>query len=232
MATAHVQNAALYNATFFATDGIGEISFSGAATVGNRVYVCFGIDATSRTVTSVTDDGGNTYALVNQGGTNATGEVPSNSEAWVYAADVANAATQITVTLNSAFAGDASVAIVEVTGQHVTTPDEDVTAAVTGAGETTHTFSDVTYSGGLLLAYMHGSGGAYTIDADFTTVQNVAKAVCGYDETVSGTFNCVNTSSGNESVVKILIAVQSAAAGAARVNPFVGKLGFPLVGKL
>lgn len=217
MATTYVQSATLYNATFFATDGIGEISFSVAATVGNRIYVCFGFDATSRTVTSVIDDGGNTYALVNQGGTNATGEVPSNSEAWVYAANVATAATQITITLSAALAGDTSVVIVEVSGQHATTPDEDVTVAVSAVGETTHTFSDVTISGGLLLSYMHGSGSTYTLDVDFTSIQNVAKALCGYDEVGAGTFNCVNTSETTQSVVKILIAVQSAAAGGSSI---------------
>lgn len=215
MAVARVQSNSSFGASF-ATDGIAELSFGVAATVGNRAYVFFGVGGSSRSVTSVTDDGGNTYALVTDGAQAATVESVGSNECWCYAANVGTAATQITITLSSAYAGaDASIVIVEVSGQAAASPDEDVAVGTTVAA-TSHTVGNVTLAAadGMLLSYMYGSTGAYTLDADFTSIVNASQHVAGYDQlAASGTYDCTNTSPGSESLLMMLIAVKAETAG-------------------
>lgn len=225
MAVSHVQHKAQYSATVFSGDGTGVLAFDAPLTIGNGVLVAFGLDASSRTVTSVTDDGGNTYVLASQGGTNATGETASTHEAWVYVCNsVASPATTVTVTLSSAFAGDASMAMAEFTGHNTTTPVEDVVVTVTTVTGTTHDSGNVVTAadGAYLFSYIFMSSGVYTIDADFTTIQNAAKAVCGYDlVATAGTYSATHTSAGAEAGINILVAIQAASGGGVpRFNGF------------
>lgn len=226
MAVARVQSNSSFGAAF-ATDGIAELSFGVAATVGNRAYVFFGVGASSRTVTSVTDDGGNTYALVTDGGQTATVEAAGTYECWCYAANVGTAATQVTIEISSAYAGaDASIVIVEASGQDVASPDEDVAVGSTSAA-TSHTVGNVTLAAadGMLLSYMYGTTGTYTLDADFTSIVNSSQHIAGYDQlAASGTYDCTNTSPGSESLLMLLIAVKASTGGGGGGEVLMGQM--------
>jgi hypothetical protein len=144
-------------------------------------------------------------------------------EAWVYVCNNVTAAAQtITVTLSSALSADASMAMIEFTGHDTTTPVEDVVATLNTVATTTHDCGTVTVAnaGALVFGYMYMSSGAYTADADFTTIQSATKALAAYDEVASsGSVNMTNTSSGNESGVYLLVAIAPASSSSVTKTP-------------
>lgn len=81
----------------FGGDGTGVLTQT--ISTGQTVCPHFTIPASNRTVSSVVDDGGNTYNLV------ITGEESGTWELWVYCSYTTASATSITVTLSSAATG-------------------------------------------------------------------------------------------------------------------------------
>ena len=135
-----VQSAWSANTNAFETDGIESVAFSGTVSTGCQVYVGVMLSATNRTISSVADDGSNTYALSTSGGTDATTQNGSSgTEVWIYEAPVTSTMQTVTVTISSALATPARVATFAVCGQHGTTPTEDTAVRQNrAASDTSH----------------------------------------------------------------------------------------------
>ena len=205
------------------TDGIAELTFSGDFTVGNTVCVGFGLDASSRSVSSVTDDGAssNTYALA------TTTEASGALEAWMYCGLVTNAANVITVTLSSACACTGVIFGWEVGDSHATTPVGNVDAHFISVATTSHPTPLVgdlalTDAGAMLLGFTYGSTGTYTLDATYVSLWN-RNVGTGGSKLISAADNMVNTTSGNESSLNLLVEIRPSAS-APSVNFFPRRL--------
>lgn len=210
--------------TPWATDGIAEVTFGSDFTVGNTVCVGFAFDATSRTISGVTDDGGpsNTYSQA------STAEQAGCCEGWIYCGIVERAANVISVQISSALAGTGVIFGWEVGGSHATTPVGN-TSTNTVASSTSHpnpaagtmAMTDATAA---LLGFSYGSTGTYTLDAGFSSVFN-RNIGTGGSQLISAADSMVNTTGGNEGTLNILVEIRPAAAGATtnflrlRVNP-------------
>jgi hypothetical protein len=203
------------SSTPWSGDGVDDLAFDASVGAGSLVCPIISLSASTRTISSVTDNGGNTYALASQGGTDATTEIGGVSEVWIYCSVTTTTMQTVTVTLNSSLGSPAAFSIVEIDGQHAT-PVEDVALATTTT-VLTHTSGSVTTAsaGSALIGAMYGSTGSYTIDADFTTLFNDTQGLGGYDEVGAGSFTMVNTSVSAESQAIVLIAIAPAAAPAA-----------------
>jgi hypothetical protein len=219
MAVAHVQSTGALS-TPFTGDGVADLTFAGNTTIGNLILVGFYIEATSRTVTSVTA-GGATLTLLSQGGVDATIETGAPAELWVYGGVATSATTAVQITISSAFAGVGKCWAAEFSGQHATFASaiEDVAIATnTGAGN--HDSGNVTTAnaGSMLVGFLGGTTGVYTIDADFTPFTGTGDGFMrsGYDvvDAVTASFN--TTSGGSETTAQVVIAIAPAAGGGGR----------------
>ena len=218
MAVSVVQTKVTASTTPFVTDGIEALTFDATTTVGNYILVGIAVTQSNRTISSVVDNGSggsNTYALVSDGSVNANHEIAATAEFWIYGAPVERAATVVTVTISSAIGSPSQMWIAEISGQHASSPIEDVAIALTSPDGTTHTTGNVTTAsaGSLLVVMGYGTGGTYTHDADFTSIETSAQGLSGYDQVDAGTFNCVYTSAANEAQVNALVAIAPAAGG-------------------
>ena len=113
----------------FITDATGVATFSGACTTGNTIIV--GISTLlDRTISTVTDDGGNTYST--DAGLNITGGGTAG-ESWIYWAPCTTAASVVTVTLAAPVTDQGIVLIAEFSGLNnsdlLEDPDEIVDLA-------------------------------------------------------------------------------------------------------
>ena len=208
-----VQCKAAASTTPFAGDGIGEVVFDAPTSAGSRVLTAIGVEVTSRTITSVTDDGSNTYALA---GGDATTEVNAQWELWVYATKVTTPSSTITWTLSSATGATGKIVACEIAGDDSTATGSLETAVTADATGTTHNSGDVTCSGNCaLFGFVHGSSGSYTIDADFTegTSFNTAFGTGGTDMATAGAQGLTTATVGNEATGSILVKLDEAAAG-------------------
>jgi hypothetical protein len=215
MATTFVQLKVTTNANAFETDATEALTFDSNATVGNFVVVGIGLTATNRTISSVTDSGGNTYALLSEGGVNATVDSGgSATEVWLYGAPVTSAANIVTVVINSALATPARMWILEVSGQHATTPIEDV-AVTTTTSATSHPSGSVTTAaaGNIVIGMLFGTNGTYTNQATWTQIDNSANGISAYKAVDAATTTWTPTTGGSESTAIVTIAIQPAAAG-------------------
>ncbi len=212
-----VQGVVSTAANAFETDGIEVLTYGAGTTVGNFNVVCFWLTAINRTVSSVVDSGGNTYAILSQGGQDATHQNASSAtEIWCYGAPITTTNTTVTVTINSALATPARMAIWEVTGQNAT-PVEDVAIADNGAvADASHAVGPVTTAaaGNMLFAVLAGSSGTYSNEAGWTTTDNQTFGLIASDNVDAATTTYTATSAGNELVAQVLVAIQPAAGGA------------------
>lgn len=218
-----VQYKTTANTQAFVTDGIEAVTFDAACTSGAGKFVVASITvggATSRTISSVVDDSGtNTYALLSQGGTDATSQEGSfgNGEVWIYGAPLDATATTVTVTISSAIASTSRVTIYCLSGVHATTPTEDV-AVASDSATTSHAVGGVTTAaaGNILIGVMVGSSGDYTDNAGWTTTDDISSgteaAVASYIAVGAATTSWTVTTGGNESTASALVAIQPAAA--------------------
>lgn len=210
--------------TPWATDGIAEVTFGADFTVGNTVCVGFAFDATSRTINGVTDDGSggsNTYTLA------ATSEQAGCCEGWIYCGVVERAANVVTVTISSALAGTGVIFGWEVGDSRASSPVGN-TSTNTVASSTSHPnpaagTMALTDSAAALLGFSYGSTGTYTIDAGFTQLWNRNIGVGG-SQIVSAADSMVNTSSGNEGTLNILVEIRPSATGGGGGSPGGGML--------
>jgi hypothetical protein len=198
----------------FTGDGIDDLSFGSTVASGARVIVFFGLEATSRTVSSVTDDGGNTYALC---GATGTAETNGAWEAWAYCSKTTATMQTVTVTLSAASAAVADFVMFAVTGDDSTANGSLPVAIGTDITGTTHNSGNVTLGGdGLLVGWIIGSSGTYTIDADFTEPSgaNQSNSTGGYDDAASGTHGFTTTTVGNEATISFLVGLVDAGGAA------------------
>jgi hypothetical protein len=217
MAVAHVQSVSALTTPF--SSGTASLTFAGNTTIGNLMLVGFYMEATSRTVTSVTA-GGTALTLVSQGGIDATAETAIPSEIWVYGGVATSATTAVTVVISSAMAGVSKVWAAEFSGQHATYASaiEDVALAETDPPASgSHDSGNVVTAnaGSALVGFLAGSTGAYTLDADFTSFTGSGDGFmqAGYDLVDAGTFSFNTTSGGSETTVQICIAIAPAGGG-------------------
>lgn len=208
------------NTNAFETDATEAVSFAASATVGNVIAVGIMASATNRTISSVSDEGGNTYTLV----TNSNNEYASSgTEVWWYTAPVTTTAQTVTVAINSALASPARVVIVEVTAADTTTPVEDT--AIADTNSTSHACGPITASGAsVLLGIMFGTNGTYTNEASWTSMGSVTTGHAAYRAVTAGDYTWTPTTSGTEQTAMSLIAVAPAAAAASGAGPiFAGR---------
>ena len=200
------------SATPFVTDGIDDLAFDASVAAGSFVCAIVSVTASSRDFTSATDDGGNTYTLASQGGVDATSSIAAVSEVWIYCAPISTTMQTVTVTLSNSVASPALYALIEMDGQHGTTPIEDVAIATTNG--TTHSSGDLVTAaaGSALIGIIYGTTGNYDQDADFTAVAEDAQGLIGYDLVGAATSTMEVTSAATEDAVRAVIAVQPAAA--------------------
>lgn len=204
--------------TPWATDGIAEVTFGSDFTVGNTVCVGFAFDATSRTISSVADDGGptNTYTQA------ATLEQSGCCEGWIYCGIVERAANVVTVTISSALAGTGVIFGWEV-GDARATSSVGNTSTNSVASSTSHpnpaagTLA-LTDASAMLLGFTYGSTGTYTLDAGFTSIFN-RNIGTGGSQYITSADSMVNTTAGNEGTLNILVEIRPIAA-AGGVNFF------------
>lgn len=212
----------------FVTDGIADLTLGANATTGNYLIVAFSVPASSRTVTSVVQ-GATSLTLMTDGVQQATQEAAGAEEQWAYSVVVASASTAVTVTLSSAVATGGTVCAIELSGQHATTPIEDVTVGQNSG--TVHDTGNVTTAnaGSLLFGYINGSSGDYNQDADFTTLTNgeTTTSISGYDLVGAVTASYTPETVGTEQTLQMVIAIAPAGGGgggstAARNCPMLG----------
>lgn len=200
------------NANAFETDATEAVSFAGAHATG-RAYVGIMVSATNKTISSVTDDGGNSYALVAQGGTNATTEnTTSVMECWIYAATITSSMQTVTVVINSALATGARVALLHVADQHATTPDEDVSIFNTN-GVNPAVSVTTANAGNVLFGVMAASNGTYS-SAGFTAIGTTTNFHAVYRSVDAATTTwTVDSATASEQPAMALVAIQPVAAG-------------------
>jgi len=208
----------------FATDGIEAVVFDSTVPAGSFVTVAINVPSTTRSISSVVDNGGNTYALLTQGGTNATIDSGTTaSEVWIYGAQITSSMTTVTVTVSSAIAAPSKIVLWEVTGQHATTPVEDVAVGVTTTG-TSHAVGPVVTAaaGSVLIGSMYTGASAevLTNDASFTEAANTSEGIAAHDLVGAASTSWTVTSTTNAAMAMVLVAIQPAAAGG--VGPLVG----------
>lgn len=195
----------------FQTDGIDDLAFAGTVASGSRVCVGIGVGATSRTVTSVVDDGSNTYALV------ATAEeAGAGLEGWIYCSKTTATMQTVTVTLSSAVNTPAVFHIASFTGDDATATPPG--SGSTAASSTTHDSGTVTVNAanGAIFGFTYGTSGVYTIDADFTegTSANTSVGTAGYDlNPATGSVSMTQTTAGSENTVNIIAKLEAAGGG-------------------
>jgi hypothetical protein len=170
--------------------------------------VSFGYGDTTRTVTSVTDNRGNTY-------TPAIGETIWNGgsakSATYYAYNTAGGVTSVTVTLSGDAGSWFEVWVAEYSGIMISDP-RDATAVQTGFGTVLNSGSAMTNQASeLIYGYGHNTGCA-TVDAPFTARSTLN---CNWiaDRTVASTGSYSasgTTSSGNENWVCMMVTFNGA----------------------
>ncbi len=216
MAVSVVQYKTTANAAAWATDGIEALSFDTQAQVGSFVVVQISVTQTSaRTVSSVVDDGSNTYSLLTQGGQDATADETtfSSGEVWFYGGWITTAATTVTVTLSAAASDTGRLTTYELSGVHATTPTEDV-AIHTDTTGTSHAVGPVVTAaaGSLVIGVRAGSVGIYTNEGGYTETDNINQGfggvISGYKAVGAASTSWTMTTSGNESTAAVLIAIQ------------------------
>lgn len=185
--------------TPFITDGIADITLSIPS--GNFTCVCFGIQSTALSVTSVTDTGGNTYTLAD------TDEIADTVEVWMYCGKATSSATAITVTMNSNNGNEGHAFAWTVT-------ESATTVGNTSSGNTNGTSHSsgavaITGSNSVMVGFtIFSSNSAPTIDANYTESLNRQSLTAGYRAVTAGD-TMVNTTGGNRQSATILTEIKA-----------------------
>lgn len=199
MGQSHVATVTKYTGS--ATNTI-SMSFSSASTTGNLIVVHLSWDNTSRTVSSITDNKGNTYQSVNGV---STWNTTYRSELY-YAFDITGGGAPITVTAN--LSGNSStyfqIYMSEYSGIDITSPLDQKSA---NKGSTTSVSSGAkttSMNGELIYGVSIGASGLLTKGSGFTarsTVnQNVVEDKIG---TTAGTYSATFISAGGNWVAEM-----------------------------
>lgn len=216
MAVSFPQSPVASGTSAFATDGIDALSFASAASVGDRVYVGISLTATNRTITSVVDDGSNTYTLVSDGTDSATIELgAAGVELWLYAADVTTTMQTVTATISSALASPSIWFIVVVRGQHASTPNEDVATATQPTATTSHPCGPVSTASADsgLIGFIAGTNGTYNNESGWTSIYSNTNFHAAYRTIGAASTTWTVATPGNENTASVLLAIAPAAAG-------------------
>jgi hypothetical protein len=161
----HVQTTTLYQTTTATT--ISKV-FAAASTTGNLIVVHIDWDNQARTITSVTDTKGNTYAAIN-GPTNWNG-ANFRAALW-YAYNITGGGAAITVTahLSGAPTSYSQIYISEYSGiASSIDPLDQNSVAASNTGAVSSGAKTTTYSNELVYGASIGSSGALSTGAGFT----------------------------------------------------------------
>lgn len=221
-AVAFVQSAVTASATPFDVPGVADVTLAAPTTIGNQVVVLIALASSTRSVTSVTLGGGGTFAVCTDPGAAAATTEISGLETWAYCGIAASASTAVQVTMSTASTANGIVVVAEFSGQHATTPIEDVATGTTTPAALPHTTGAVTTTaaGSVMVGLIWGSTGTYTIDADFAafTSATTAFTTSGYDLVDATTASFDVTTPQLETSVQLLVAIAPAAAAAGRAG--------------
>lgn len=200
-------------ANAFETDGIETLTFDSPASAGTIVLVGVSLTASNRTITSITDDGGNSYAVCSQGGTDANREDAGQSEVWIYCGVLASPASAVTTTISSALATPGRMFSINFSGQNVT-PVEDVAIALSSA-TTSHPVGPVVTAaaGAMLVGIGYGTSGPYTNNAGWTQIDSTTFGISAYEDVGAASTSYTVTSAGNESLAMALVALAPSGGG-------------------
>ena len=202
--------------TPFTGDGIADVTLGANSTIGNLMVVAFSVEASSRSVTSVTA-GGATLTLCSDGTQTATLEISTVREIWAYCGVATSATTAVQVTISSACACVGFVAAAEFSGAAFTSSQVEDVAVATNNALGNHDTGNVTTAnaGSVLFGFIAGSGGAYNEDADFTSFTGAdhGNGVSGYDLVDAGSFSYTPTTDGTEETLQMVIAIAPSGGG-------------------
>lgn len=174
----------------FVTDGIEAVTVT-SLTVGSRVIVAITHGDRTVDVTSVTDNGSNTYS--------ENGDFTDNSATFsrthFWSAVVTTAATTITVTLGSADPNaNAAIAVWEVTLPDTGTATDGSTSTVTTDATSFPSGNIVTTVADVLLVGLTQASGTVVADGAYTSTLSAPSIGAGYRlVTTTGTYSMTNT---------------------------------------
>lgn len=211
------------SATPFSASASASVTVSLAA--GATACVIFGAEVSNKTVSSVVDDGSNTYTLA------ATNEIGGSIELWTYCTVAGSSATSITPTLSSTFAGNGLVGAWVVTESRATSSVGNTNTAITTPAATAHTTGSaaLTDASAMMLAVSYCIANCvYTNEAGWTEDGNTTRFVAA-SKAATGTEAYDPTTGGNEFSLNHIIEIRPAAAGAAGQAP--GSLGLLGMGR-
>jgi hypothetical protein len=214
-----VQTKVTVNANAFSGDATEALTFDAPATVGNYIVAAFWVTASSRDISTVTDNGSggtNTYAILSQGGVDANRiNGTEQVEVWIVGALVERVASIVTVVLNGAVGSPGRMAIWEVTGQHATPVEDVATQDNGGTGDQSHDTGPVVTAAAasLLFAVLAGGSGTYTNPGGWTELDNQANGLIAYRSVDAASTTWIPTSAANEQTVSAVVAIQPAAGG-------------------
>jgi len=199
LAQTHVATATKYTSS--STSTISQ-AFPAPGTTGNLIVVHLSWDNQTRSVSTVTDNKGNTYARIN-GPTNW--HTNYRSELW-YAYNITGggSAINITATLSGASSGFFQIYMSEYSGIAITNPLDQKSAAA-GSGSAVSSGSKTTLAPNeLIYGVSIGASGNLTVGATFTARstanQNIVEDKKGV---TAGSYNATFTSAGGNWVAEM-----------------------------
>lgn len=201
------------SATPFSASASAAVAVS--LTAGDTACVTFGVEVSTRTVSSVTDNGSNTYNLA------STSEIGGSLESWTYCTVAGASATSITVTLSSTFAGNALVGAWVVTESRATSSVGNVTATTTSPANTVHTTGNaaLTDASAMMLAVSYCIASCtYTNEGGWTQNGNTTRYISA-SKAATGTEAYDPTTGGNEFALNTIIEIRPAATSSVNFFP-------------
>lgn len=196
------------SATPFSASASAAVTVS--LTAGDTACVVFGVEISTRTVSSVTDNGGNSYSLA------ATNEIAGSLESWVYCTVAASSATSITVTISSTFAGNGLVGAWTVTESRAGTSVGNTNTGVTSPANTVHTTNSaaLTDASAMMLASSYCVANCtYTNEAGWTQNGNTVRYISA-SKAATGAESYDPTTAGNEFAINLIVEIRPASSAA------------------
>jgi hypothetical protein len=162
---AHVQTTTLYQTSVATT--ISK-TFAASSTTGNLIVVHLDWDGQTRSISSVTDNKGNSYSRIN-GPTNWNG-VSYRAELW-YAYNITGggAAIKVTATLSGAPTSFSQIYISEYSGIATTNPLDQNSVATGNSAAVSSGSKTTLYSNELIYGASIGASGVLSVGAGFTS---------------------------------------------------------------
>jgi hypothetical protein len=198
------------SSTYFSSSTTWNYTPSIAPDPGDLVVLCYTSANESRTIVSITDNLGHTYA---DAITRTHSGALANTASIRYAI-VTGAPSTITTTVSGTHGGVTLMSLFVIKGHSATPFDDAVGADLAGtAGQNHSSGSLVTSSANsVLVGCTHGSTGTYTKDALFTGSSTSISAFGARIVGSAGSYSMTNTSTANEDSQTVLAAFSQAAA--------------------